>query len=159
MNQIDSAIEARGANRTLRKTFTASKPVPGTYDDIILSDAFLNGKIKPATRRPEGDSLSSGQYVDFYFQLPPDASPQDEDEVGDLMFAAYMYGMYENMEQHGLCGLSADGMHTAGSLQGEVMHLELLGSFKPTGRYTARYNHMIRMRRSMRTGSVTYSVV
>ena len=164
MNHIDSAIKARGANRKLVKTFGASKLVPGTYDDIDLSDAFSTGKIYPEmTRRPERDLSTSdlsadGTFVEYYFQLP-DEQPNETVDFGDLMYTAYMYSLYENIE-HNIGLETVDGMPGQVAAVGSTfLRMNLAGAFRsPKLSKAGNYHPMLRMRRCIKNGTVTFTV-
>lgn len=157
MNHIDSAVKERGANRKLKKTFGASQPVPGTYDDIMLSDAFLTGKIRPEkNRHVEGDYAHGSPYIEYYFELPQDQEDQSTDIFDDLLL---MYAFFEDTGPQVSFSLLEDGASvpsTAASLAGINLASAMSMRISSKGK---KHQPLLRMRRCRKSGTVTFTVV
>lgn len=159
MSHIDSALKVRGADRKLSKTFKASKPVPGTYDDIILSDAFLSGKLNPERTRQDVEGyLTDGAFVEYYFEIP-DSTEEKDDGFGDLFYASYMSSIYEDMLHPFDSMMLSEGED--GITQGSPFtSIALAGALRPGVSHSrSRHVPMIRVRKCLRKGTVSYTVV
>lgn len=157
MNHIDSAIKARGAARKLKKTFGASKPVPGTYDDIVLSDAFLSGKLH--TENPGAGihaSAGKGAFVEYFYELPEHADDMSGMEQ-DFLMTSYMFSLYENALPS--VGLQLSEDKGGRDLVSTVFFLNLASAMRSGTPRKSGAKPMMRVRRCMRNGAVTYTVV
>lgn len=157
MNHIDSAVKERAKSRNLKKTFGASQPVPGTYDDIMLSDAFLTGKIRPEkNRHVEGDYAHANPFVEYFFELPQHQEEQSTDIFDDLLM---MYAFFEDNGPQFSLEPAEDGSPVPAMVT-SLAGLNLASALSlRTSAKGKKHQPLLRMRRCKKSGTVTYTVV